>query len=69
MSKLAVYALFRFFCSVIPFSFHTQIWGFIIASFGVFSIFVGTIAALTQDEAKRLMSFHAIGQVGYMFLG
>ncbi|GLI53549.1 complex I subunit 5 family protein [Thermodesulfovibrio yellowstonii] len=69
MSKLAVYALFRFFCSVIPFSFHTQIWGFIIASFGIFSIFVGTIAALTQDEAKRLMSFHAIGQVGYMFLG
>jgi len=69
MSKLAVYALFRFFCSVIPFSFHTQIWGFIIASFGVFSIFVGTIAALTQDEAKRLMSFHTIGQVGYMFLG
>lgn len=69
MSKLAVYALFRFFSSVIPFSFHTQVWGFIIASFGVFSIFVGTIAALTQDEAKRLMSFHAIGQVGYMFLG
>ncbi|MCS7215162.1 MAG: proton-conducting transporter membrane subunit [Thermodesulfovibrio sp.] len=69
MSKLAVYALFRFFCSVIPVSFHTQIWGFVIAVFGVFSIFIGTIAALTQDEAKRLMSFHAIGQVGYMFLG
>lgn len=69
MSKLSVYALFRFFCSVLPLSFHTQTWGFIIAAFGVFSIFVGTIAALTQDEAKRLMSFHAIGQVGYMFLG
>ncbi len=69
MSKLAVYALLRFFCSVLPLSFHTQIWGFIIAAFGVFSIFIGTIAALTQDEAKRLMSFHAIGQVGYMLLG
>lgn len=69
MSKLAVYALFRFFLSVIPFSSNTQIWGFIIATSGVFSIFVGTIAALTQDEAKRLMSFHAIGQVGYMLLG
>ncbi|MCX7724545.1 MAG: proton-conducting transporter membrane subunit [Thermodesulfovibrio sp.] len=69
MSKLAVYALFRFFSSVIPLSYHTQVWGFIIAVFGVFSIFIGTIAALTQDEAKRLMSFHAIGQVGYMLLG
>ncbi|WP_353684661.1 proton-conducting transporter membrane subunit [Thermodesulfovibrio sp. 3907-1M] len=69
MSKLAVYALLRFFCSVLPLSFHTQIWGFIIATSGVFSIFIGTIAALTQDEAKRLMSFHAIGQVGYMLLG
>lgn len=69
MSKLAVYAILRFFCSVLPLSFHTQVWGFIIASAGVFSIFVGTIAALTQDEAKRLMSFHAIGQVGYMLLG
>lgn len=69
MSKLAVYALLRFFCSVFPVSFYTQVWGFIIAVSGVFSIFVGTIAALTQDEAKRLMSFHAIGQVGYMLLG
>ncbi len=69
MSKLAVYALVRFFCSVLPLSFHTQVWGFVIAVFGVFSIFIGTIAALTQDEAKRLMSFHAIGQVGYMLLG
>ncbi|MEJ5226767.1 proton-conducting transporter membrane subunit [Thermodesulfovibrio sp.] len=69
MSKLAVYALLRFFLSVIPISSYTQSWGFIIATAGVFSIFIGTIAALTQDEAKRLMSFHAIGQVGYMLLG
>lgn len=69
MSKLAVYALLRFFLSVIPISSNSQIWGFIIATAGVFSIFVGTIAALTQDETKRLMSFHAIGQVGYMLLG
>ncbi len=69
MSKLAVYGLLRFFLSLIPFSQYSHTWGFIIALLGVFSIFVGTIAALTQDEAKRLMSFHAIGQVGYMLLG
>lgn len=69
MSKFAVYALLRFFLSVIPLSNATQIWGLIIAIAGVLSIFIGTIAALNQDEAKRLMSFHAIGQVGYMLLG
>lgn len=69
MSKLAVYAMFRFFCSVIPMSSYTQWWGFVVAAAGTFSIFIGTIAALTQDEAKKLMSFHAIGQVGYMLLG
>ncbi len=69
MSKLAVYAILRFFLSVIPLSSTTEAWGFVIAFFGVISIFIGTIAALTQDEAKRLMSFHAIGQVGYMLLG
>lgn len=69
MSKLGVYALLRFFLSVFPIYENTEIWGLITAFAGVFSIFVGTIAALTQDEAKRLMSFHAIGQVGYMLLG
>jgi hydrogenase-4 component B len=37
--------------------------------FGTFSIFIGTMSALTQDDSKRLMAFHSIGQVGYMFLG
>ncbi|MEN2986474.1 MAG: proton-conducting transporter membrane subunit, partial [Thermodesulfovibrionaceae bacterium] len=69
MSKLAVYAIFRFFCSLMPISSHTQLWGFIIAIVGSFSIFIGTTAALTQEEAKKLMSFHAIGQVGYILLG
>jgi len=69
MSKLGVYAILRFFFSILPLSSHTEIWGFILALTGVFSIFIGTLAALTQDEAKRLMSFHAIGQVGYMLLG
>jgi len=69
MSKLAVYAILRFFCSVTPITLNSQIWGLIVAVAGTISIFVGTIAALTQDETKRLMSFHAIGQVGYMLLG
>ena len=40
-----------------------------IALAGAVSLFVGTLTALKQDDIKRLMSFHVIGQVGYMFLG
>lgn len=69
MSKLGVYSIVRFFYFILPFSSHMQIWGITIATFGTISIFVGTTAALMQDESKRLMSFHAIGQVGYMLLG
>ena len=36
----------------------------LIALAGLGSMFVGTLTALNQDDAKRLMSFHVIGQMG-----
>jgi hydrogenase-4 component B len=69
MTKLGVYGIVRVFCTILPLSVYSQIWGVVIAVFGAFSIFVGTMSALTQDDSKRLMSFHVIGQIGYMFLG
>jgi hydrogenase-4 component B len=52
----------------LPLSSATTVWGGIIAVAGLGSLFVGTLTALQQDDTKRLMSFHVIGQVGYMFL-
>jgi hydrogenase-4 component B len=69
MTKLGVYGVIRIFCGFLPVSHYSYIWGEIIAIFGAISIFVGTMSALTQDDSKRLMSFHVIGQIGYMFLG
>lgn len=69
LEKAGIYGAVRLFCTLLPLSCHTQIWGIVIAVFGTISIFVGTMSALTQDDSKRLMSFHAIGQIGYMFLG
>ena len=68
MTKLGIYGLVRVFCGLLPLSSHTQIWGLIIALFGAGSILVGTMTALVQEDAKRLLSFHVIGQMGYMFL-
>ena len=69
MIKAGIYGLVRLFCTILPVSLSSQIWGIVIALFGTFSLFIGTMSALTQDDSKRLMAFHSIGQVGYMFLG
>ncbi len=69
MTKLGIYGLLRVFADMLPLSSTTSVWGVIIAVFGAGSIFVGTVTALAQDDSKRLLSFHVIGQVGYMLVG
>ncbi len=69
MTKVGIYGLVRVFVDLLPVSQFSAVWGVIIALMGTGSIFVGTITALSQDDVKRLMSFHVIGQMGYMFLG
>jgi len=68
MTKLGIYGLLRIFADSLPLSNATSVWGGIIAAFGAGSIFVGTVTALAQDDSKRLLSFHVIGQVGYMLV-
>ena len=69
MTKLGVYGILRVFLELLPLSSATTAWGVVIATAGVASLFIGTLTALAQDDVKRLMSFHVIGQVGYMYLG
>ena len=69
MSKLGVYGVVRMFLTLLPLNGAMELWGFVIALAGTGSLFVGTLTALKQDDAKRLMAFHVVGQVGYMFLG
>jgi len=69
MTKLGIYGILRVFLGMLPASEFSAVWGIVIAVFGAGSIFVGTLTALAQDESKRLMSFHVIGQIGYMLLG
>ncbi len=69
MTKLGVYGIIRIFADILPVSEFTQTWGIIIALMGTISIFIGTLTALIQEQSKRLLSFHVIGQMGYIFLG
>jgi len=69
MSKLGIYGMLRVIVGMVPTAEAAVVWGIVIAIFGTASIFFGTLAALAQDDSKRLMSFHVIGQIGYMMLG
>ena len=68
MIKTGVYGVFRVFVEFLAPE-HREVWGGVIAVLGATSIFVGTLTALLQDDSKRVLSFHSIGQVGYMLLG
>ena len=73
MIKTGIYGLIRTLFWLIPGSsaigFSPTLWGGIIAIFGTITLVMGTYDALKQEQTKRLLAFHSIGQVGYIVLG
>jgi formate hydrogenlyase subunit 3/multisubunit Na+/H+ antiporter MnhD subunit len=73
MIKTGVYGLMRYFLWLAPAEaqadFPLALWGLVVAALGTISLFTGTMQALKQEQTKRLLAFHSIGQVGYILLG
>ena len=73
MIKTGVYGLMRYFLWLVPTEaqgdYPMAVWGAVIAGFGTITLFTGTMQALKQEQTKRLLAFHSIGQVGYILLG
>ncbi len=73
MIKTGVYGIIRTFFSLVPAGtpadFPAAGWGTLLAVLGTVTLFVGTVQALKQEQTKRLLAFHSIGQVGYILLG
>ena len=73
MIKTGVYGLMRSFIWLIPLSgvaqYPAKSWGLVLALLGTITLFIGTMQALKQEQSKRLLAFHSIGQVGYIILG
>jgi formate hydrogenlyase subunit 3/multisubunit Na+/H+ antiporter MnhD subunit len=73
MIKTGVYGLLRYFLWLIPkdawVHFPLSAWGMTIAILGTITLFTGTMQALKQEQTKRLLAFHSIGQIGYILLG
>jgi formate hydrogenlyase subunit 3/multisubunit Na+/H+ antiporter MnhD subunit len=73
MIKTGVYGLLRYFLWLVPpagqADFPLARWGWLVAALGTITLFTGTMQALKQEQTKRLLAFHSIGQVGYILLG
>jgi len=73
MIKTGVYGLVRYFLWLVPDAAQGQFpladWGFVVAILGTITLFTGTMQALKQEQSKRLLAFHSIGQIGYILLG
>ena len=73
MIKTGVYGLMRYFLWLVPLSAQSDYplarWGMLVAVLGTITLFTGTMQALKQEQSKRLLAFHSIGQIGYILLG
>jgi hydrogenase-4 component B len=73
MIKTGIYGIIRTFFWMTPYGegahFNGALWGAIIASFGVVTLFIGTVQSMKQSDAKRLLAYSSIGQIGYIVLG
>ena len=62
-------ALFRVVFSLYGLKLSLTTIGWLVIIAGLLSMFVGVTMALRQTDVKRLMTYHAISQEGYMLLG
>lgn len=73
MIKTGVYGLMRSFLWLVPEGelggFPMAGWGLAIGLLGTVTLFTGTVAALQQEQSKRLLAYSSIGQIGYILFG
>lgn len=65
---LGIYLLSRLTMDLFEFD-HGSPMSYVLMTLGVMTIILAVMMALIQRDFKRLLSYHAISQVGYMMLG
>ena len=65
---LGIYLLFRMCTDIFQVTPNSPV-SILLLAIGSFTIIAGVMAALVQHNMRKLLSFHAVSQVGYMVLG
>ena len=70
-TKVSIYVLLRFFFSVFgaQFSFDVMPLSAILAILSIVAIFAASTTAIFQQNAKRLLAYSSVAQIGYIMLG
>jgi len=70
-SKVFIYVLLRFLFMIfgVEYAFATMHLDIILMVASLLAIFSGSIAAIYQDNIKRMLAYSSIAQIGYMVLG
>jgi hydrogenase-4 component B len=71
MLKTGIYGLMRTFLFMIPAgnaAFDGRVWGLLVAAIGAVTLLIGTVQSMKQSDAKRLLAYSSIGQIGYIVL-
>lgn len=71
MLKTGIYGLMRTFLFMTPkdnAAFDGRTWGLVVAAIGAVTLLIGTIQSMKQSDAKRLLAYSSIGQIGYIVL-
>jgi NADH-quinone oxidoreductase subunit N len=67
-SKAAAFAVFARIFYVALHDFHLS-WGSVLATIAALSMIVGNLAAITQDNVKRMLAYSSISHAGYALMG
>ena len=67
-SKAAAFAIFARIFYVGLHHFRLD-WQYVLAAIAALSMIVGNLAAITQDNIKRMLAYSSIGHAGYVMLG
>jgi multicomponent Na+:H+ antiporter subunit D len=70
-TKVSIYALLRFVFTVFgpSFAFGTLPLAAILMPFALIAMFVGSLAAIFQENVKRMLAYSSVAQIGYIVLG
>lgn len=67
LTKVGVYALIRVFTLI--FLQDTQFTHTLILILACLTMFIGVLGAMSQNDIRRVLSFHIVSQIGYMLMG
>jgi multicomponent Na+:H+ antiporter subunit D len=67
LTKVGLYAFFRVFTLI--FGTNSHLFTDLFTIIAIFTMTLGVIGAVAQQEMKRLLSFHIVSQIGYAIMG